>query len=282
MAGISAGFASVFGTPLAGAVFGMEMAFIGKLSVEALIPCFIAAYTASSVTHLLGITHTVYSIKAFPSLSPSLIIIVIVACVVFGLTGRFFSQSIHFVKDHIVKNRTNDLIKAFLGGSLVIGLMFALNAQKFAGLSTWLIQAGFDGTVQLFDPVLKFLLTVLTLGTGFQGGEVTPLFGIGSSLGGLIGQLSNSSPSLLAALGLIAVFGCAANTPLTTVMLGIELFGIQAAPFYIIAALISYYVAGHHGIYGSQIIHIGKRHPVKAHQGKALRDLKRKTDEPQA
>jgi H+/Cl- antiporter ClcA len=282
MAGISAGFGSVFGTPLAGAFFGMEMAFIGKLSTEALIPCFIAAYTASTVTLLLGITHTVYSIKAIPALSPSLIVIVILACILFGLTGRFFSQSIHFVKDWIARNKLHDLLKAFLGGSLVIGLMLALSAQKFAGLSTWLIQAGFDGTVQFFDPVLKFLLTVLTLGTGFQGGEVTPLFGIGSSLGGLIGQLSNSSPSLLAALGLIAVFGCAANTPLTTVMLGIELFGFQATPFYLIAALISYYVAGHHGIYGSQIIHFGKRHPVKAHQGKSLRDLKKKTDEAQA
>lgn len=273
MSGISAGFASVFGTPLAGAVFGMEVAFIGKLSTEALIPCFIGAYSASMVTHLLGITHTVYAVTAYPSINLTLVLIIILSSVLFGLTGRYFAQSTHALKELIAKIKLNELVKAFLGASLVISLMFSLNATKFAGLSTWLIQAGFDGKVQLFDPLMKFLLTVLTLGSGFQGGEVTPLFGIGSSLGGLIGQFSGISPSLLAALGLIAVFGSAANTPLTMIMLGIDLFGAKALPFYIIVALISYFASGHHGIYTSQVIHLGKYYPFTTHQGKTLHDL---------
>jgi len=272
MAGISAGFASVFGTPLAGSVFGMEMAFIGKLSYEALFPCFIAAYTASTVTHLLGIIHEVNVIASIPAWTPYTVFIMVIASILFGLTGRFFAISVHAVKKIVARLKLNDLIKIFAGGSLVVILMFTLDATRFAGLSTWLIKAGFAGTATVFDPILKFILTVLTLGFGYQGGEVTPLFRIGASLGGVIGQLAHIEPSILAAMGFIAVFGCAANTPLATILLGIELFGVEAVPFYILAALISYYISGHHGIYGSQVIHIGKRHN-HSDTGKSLHEL---------
>jgi H+/Cl- antiporter ClcA len=148
--------------------------------------------------------------------------------------------------------------------------MFIFNAVKYDGLSTWMISAGFNGQVHFYDPILKLLLTVLTLGTGFQGGEVTPLFDIGASLGGLIGQTANIEPSLLAALGLISVFGCAANTPLTTIVLGIEMFGINAIPYYVIAALVSYYISGHNGIYSSQVIAISKRNYIQDLKGQTL------------
>lgn len=275
MAGLSAGFASVFGTPLAGAVFGMEVAFIGKLGKEALVPCVISATVSVWVTALLGITHTVYSIHSIPSWSPYLILIVLVASVLFGLMGRFFSMTIHAFKRVFACCRMNEMLKSFLGGSLVIALMVLLNATRFAGLSTGLIQSGFDGNVQTLDPLLKFGFTILTLGSGFQGGEVTPLFGIGASLGGLIGQWTQIEPSLLAAMGFIAVFGCAANTPLTTVILGIELFGIQAWPFYLVASVISYGVSGHHGIYESQVVH-RRKHPFgSSSPGKTLHELHR-------
>jgi len=273
MAGVSAGFASVFGTPLAGAIFGMEVAFIGKFSKEALLPCFISAYVSAWVTHLLGITHTIYTIVSIPPWSLSLFVVTILASILFGLTGRSFAILIHAFKRVFTNIKLDPLLKAFLGGSLVVILMITLQATRFSGLSTWLIQAGFDGEVGLLDPLYKFGFTILTLGSGFQGGEVTPLFGIGASLGGLIGQLTKLEPSLLAAMGLIAVFGCAANAPLTTVFLGIELFGIQAWPFYLMAAVISYLVSGHHGIYSAQVIH-RRKHPFGSQvEGKTLHDL---------
>lgn len=271
MAGISAGFAAVFGTPLSGTFFGMEVAFIGKLSLEAFFPCVVSAYTASILTHFLGIRHTLYTIQALPSWSVILGLVLIGASILFGLTGRFFAQCSHALKRHFASITLIGWQKAFLGGTLIVVLMFSLDATQYAGLSVWLIKAGFNGTVQWFDPILKAAFTILTLGVGYQGGEVTPLFGIGASLGGFIGQLSHLEPSLFAALGLLAVFGSAANTPVATVMLGIELFGIQALPFYVIAILISYMVGGHHGIYPAQKIHRSKRHPE--HRGKHLRDL---------
>lgn len=271
MAGISAGFAAVFGTPLSGTFFGMEVAFIGKLSFEAFFPCVISAYTASILTHLLGISHTVYAIQALPTWTMTLGLVLFASSVLFGLTGRVFADASHALKRRLGSIKLPPWQKAFLGGSMIALVMVTLQLTQYAGLSVWLIQAGFNGSVQWFDPILKAVFTILTLGFGYQGGEVTPLFGIGASLGGLIGQLSHLEPSLFAGLGLLAVFGSATNTPVATLLLGIEMFGIQALPFYLIAILISYFVSGHHGIYTAQHIHRSKRHPD--HRGKRLRDL---------
>jgi H+/Cl- antiporter ClcA len=275
MAGISAGFGSVFGTPLSGALFGMEVAFIGKISIEAIIPCLIASFSANALCMLIGITHTQYSILEMPQWSWVLLGVIILSSVLYGWVGRLFSMTIHETKKILLKLFPHPLWRVFISTSFVVLLMFSLDATRFGGLSIWLIQAGFDGKVALFDPFMKFMFTVLSLGSGLQGGEVTPLFGIGSSLGGLIGQLTSISPSLLAALGLLAVFGSAANTPISTIVLGLELFGVKALPFYVIAILISYYSSGHHGIYSSQIIHSSKRPHLTHHKGKTIGSLRK-------
>ena len=273
MSGISAGFGSVFGTPLAGAFFGMEMCFVGKLSYEALLPCFITSFTANYVTHLLGVSHTVYEIQALPAISFYNIVIIIVASCIFGFTGRLFAIAVHKLKNVYSKIIKHHVLRAFIGSLVVLAVMFSLNAVKYDGLSTWMISSGFNGEVRFLDPVWRLVMSVLSLGAGFQGGEVTPLFDIGASLGGLIGQITHLEPSLLAALGFIAVFGCAANTPLTTIMLGIELFGVGATPYYITVALISYYVSGHNGIYGSQLIHTSKYNHRQEHVGQTLESV---------
>lgn len=270
MAGISAGFGSVFGTPLAGAFFGMEMCFVGRLSYEAMLPCFIASFTADAVTRLLNISHNVYEIQAVPALSIYTMTVILAASCIFGFTGKLFAISVHKLKAFYSRTIKNAVLRALAGSLTVLAVMFAFNAFKYNGLSTWMIKAGFEGRSGFFDPILKFIMTVLTLGAGFQGGEATPLFDIGASIGGLIGQAAHVEPSLLAALGFIAVFGCAANTPVTTIMLGIELFGAGAIPYYIIAALTSYYVSGHNGIYGSQLIHTGKYGHLHEHVEKTL------------
>ena len=270
MAGISAGFGSVFGTPLAGAFFGMEMCFVGKLSYEAMLPCFIASFTANGITHLTGVTHTAYAIQVLPEMSLYNIAVVIAASCIFGFVGRLFAVSVHSIKGLYAKMIKRPVLRAFAGSLAVLAAMLACNAVKYGGLSTWMISAGFQGEASLLDPVLKSVMTVLSLGAGFQGGEVTPLFDIGASLGGFIGRIAHIEPSLLAALGLIAVFGCATNTPLATIMLGIELFGTGGIPYYIAAALISYYISGHNGIYASQLIAVSKYHHLQGHVGQTL------------
>ena len=275
MSGISAALGSVFGTLLAGTFFGMEVCFIGKLSYEAMIYCFISSYAANFVTESLGINHTVHLIKSVPSITIYTLLIVIISSILFGVFGRMFAKCIHLVKGFYNKNIKNNIYRAIVSSIAVLLVIVIFRLYKFEGLSTWLIDSGFSGEVTILDPIKKLILTILTLGAGFQGGEVTPLFDIGASLGGAIGNLTNIEPSLLAAIGMICVFGSATNTPLTTIMLGINLFGGEAVPYYIIGAFISYYVIGHNGIYGAQIINTPKLKRFEEHEGISLENTKK-------
>ncbi len=270
LSGISAGFGSVFGTPLAGVFFGMEVCYVGKLRYDALLHCMLSSFIASTVTYILGVSHDSHIINVIPAVTPQFIGIILFAAVIFGITGKLFAITIHKLKGLYGKIFVNYLLRALVSSCIVLFAFLVLNGVRYTGLSTWLIDAGFNGTVQPYDPIMKFGFTSLTLGAGFQGGEVTPLFDIGASLGGWIGQISGVEPSLLAALGLIAVFGCATNTPITTVILGVELFGVQALPYYVIVTVISYYVSGHSSIYSSQIVITSKKLLSKEHVGLRL------------
>lgn len=258
MAGISAGFGSVFGVPLAGALFGMEMSFLGDFGYEALLPCFIASFTADYVTRALGVVHVFPTIHAVPAINWYPVLVVVLASIVFGLLGRLFAVGIRALKLFYARRVSRPILRVLLGSAVVLVVMFSLHAVAFAGLSDWMVGAGFAGKAHWYDPLLKLLLTILTLGAGFQGGEVTPLFDIGASMGSWIGQVAHVEPSLLAAVGMISVFGCAANTPLATLMIGFEMFGTGALPYEVIAVFVSYYVSGYTGIYGAQRIAIGQ------------------------
>ncbi|ADU26017.1 chloride channel protein [Ethanoligenens harbinense] len=270
MAGISAGFGSVFGMPLAGAVFGMEMCFVGHLGYEALLPCFVASFTADSVTRALGITHETYAITSVPAVGWYSLLVVVIAAMIFGVAGRLFAVAIRALKLFYARRVSHPIPRVLLGSAVLLVAMLALRAVPYAGLSTWMIGAGFAGKAQWYDGPLKLLMTVLSLGAGFQGGEVTPLFDIGAGLGGWLGLVARLSPSLLAALGMISVFGCAANTPLTTLIMGFELFGNQSLPFVVIAVFVSYYVSGRSGIYGAQRVTAGRPFYRPAHPGETL------------
>lgn len=252
LGGLSSAFGSVFGTPLAGAFFGMEVCCIGQLSASAVIPCFLSSYLANAVTLLLGATHEVHTIASVPNFDFKLILIFVSASVFFGLLGKLFALAVKYLKLLYAKIFKNTVLSAFAGSVVVTLLIILLNLNKYEGLSTWQQTTAFEGNANWYDMPVKFILTVLTLGAGFQGGEVTPLFDIGASFGGWYANLFGIEPSFLAAIGLICVFGSAANTPITTIMLGIELFGAEAAPYFVFASLISFIASGKSGIYSSQ------------------------------
>lgn len=252
LSGLSSAFGSVFGTPLAGAFFGMEVCCIGQLSASAVIPCFLSSYMANAVTLLLGATHEVHTIASVPNFDFKLILIFVSASVFFGLLGKLFALAVKYLKLLYAKIFKNTVLSAFAGSVVVTLLIILLNLNKYEGLSTWQQTTAFEGNANWYDMPVKFILTALTLGAGFQGGEVTPLFDIGASFGGWYANLFGIEPSFLAAIGLICVFGSAANTPITTIMLGIELFGAEAVPYYVFASLISFIASGKSGIYSSQ------------------------------
>ncbi len=253
LSGLSSAFGSVFGTPLAGAFFGMEVCCIGQLSASAVIPCFFYHLIWQMLLRfLLGATHEIHTIASVPNFDFKLILIFVSASVFFGLLGKLFALAVKYLKLLYAKIFKNTVLSALAGSVIVTLLIILLNLNKYEGLSTWQQTTAFEGNANWYDMPVKFILTALTLGAGFQGGEVTPLFDIGASFGGWYANLFGIEPSFLAAIGLICVFGSAANTPITTIRLGIELFGAEAAPYFVFASLISFIASGKSGIYSSQ------------------------------
>lgn len=279
LAGISAAFGAVFGTPLAGAFFGMEMCFVGKLTYTAAIYCLVGSFTGNAVSLALGTHHEVNAILSVPEMTPASVLITLGAAVAFGLAARLFSFLVRTFKRFYAQRFRSYLVAALVGSLVVLAVYALFDFWRYAGLSTWLVSAGFGGTTTALDTLAKILMTSLTLGAGFQGGEVTPLFGIGASLGGWLGTLSGLEPSFMAALGMLGVFGAGLNVPVTTIMLGIDLFGSEAAPYFVFTAFISYLVAGHRGVYSAQRIISPKRRSLAGDEGTTVEDAIRRHGE---
>ena len=254
LAGIAAAFGGVFGSPLAGAFFGMEMCFVGKIDYTAGIYCLVASCTGNAVAEALGTVHEVNTIAHVPALSPASIALAVVAGVAFGLAARLFTFLIRSVKGAYARLFCNYLVAAAVGSLVLVAIYAVFGLWRFAGLSTWLVGAGFAGKTTFADALAKLVVTAFTLGCGYQGGEVTPLFGIGAALGGWIGCVAGVDPSFVAALGMLGVFCAGLNVPVTTIMMSIDMFHGQGAIYFVIVSFVSYIVAGHRGVYPAQRI----------------------------
>jgi H+/Cl- antiporter ClcA len=254
MSGMSAGFASVFGTPLAGAVFGLEVLSIGRLRYDAILPCFLASVVADRVTLLWGIHHTVYRIPFVPVATPLGVAAAIVAGVCFGVTGMMFAGATHEIARVAKRLIAYSPFRPLLGGIVVSAAVFAMGTTKYIGLGIPTIVAAFAGPLPPWDFALKFLFTAVTLGAGFKGGEVTPLFFIGATLGNALGYILPLPVPLLAGMGFCAVFAGAANTPIASTLMAMELFGSEAGLYVGLACVVAYVFSGHAGIYRAQRI----------------------------
>jgi H+/Cl- antiporter ClcA len=251
MAGISAGFASVFGTPLAGTVFGFEVLAIGRLRYDAIFPCLLAALVGNEVTLAWGIHHTPYLISTIPALTGRGVAESIAAGAAFGIVGMLFAKVTHAIS-HFYKQKLSYAPHRPLWGGVLVSILIGLMGLKYAGLGIPTIVQSFETRLPPWDFAGKFLLTSLTLGAGFKGGEVTPLFYIGATLGNALSYLMHLPTPLLAGMGFVAVFAGAANTPIASTLMAIELFGSNVGIYAAIACFVSYLFSGHTGIYRSQ------------------------------
>lgn len=252
MAGISAGFASIFGTPLAGAIFGLEVLVIGHMRYDALFPCFVAALLADQIGMLWGVHHTHYAISAIAPLAWWSILAVIVAGALFGLVGRGFGSATHALGAVLKRRLPYAPLRPLVGGAIVAVAVWALDAYEYLGLGIPTIVQAFQEPLAPWTFLEKMAFTVTSLGSGFKGGEVTPLFFIGATLGNALAPLFHLPFSMLAGLGFVAVFAGAANTPIATTVMAIELFGPQIGPFAALACVTAYLFSGHTGIYRAQ------------------------------
>lgn len=289
--GMAAGFGAIFGTPLAGTVFALEVLSVGRIKYDALIPCFIASVLADFTCSAYGIHHTRYSIDfikdarqwlPYFSFDLWLLVKVILSGVVFGLTSYVFAETSHLIKNMGAKYSPGPWLTPVAGGIIIILVSHALGTFDYIGLGITnpeggvsIVSAFHANGAHTWSWLWKLLLTAITLNTGFKGGEVTPLFFIGATLGNTLATISGSPVDLFAGLGFIAVFAGATNTPLACTFMGIELFGSNNIIYYAVACFTAYYFSGHSGIYGSQRIAVSKFH-ITHQQEHTIKDFKQK------
>ena len=255
MSGISAGFSSVFGTPLAGAVFGLEVLAIGRMRYDALFPCLVASIVADQVCLAWGIHHTAYAIGAIAPVGVASVAAVFAAGIVFGLVGMLFAAAVHKLAGGVRQLIAYAPLRPVAGGIVIATAVWALDAYRYIGLGIPDIVRSFQAPMAPWDFLGKFAFTVASLGTGFKGGEVTPLFYIGATLGNALAPLLHMPFAMMAGIGFVAVFAGAANTPIATTLMAMELFGADIGPLAAIGCVTAYLFSGHAGIYLS-LIHI--------------------------
>jgi H+/Cl- antiporter ClcA len=260
IAALAGGFGAVFGVPVAGFVFALEVQSIGRMRYDALVPAVAASLVGDLVVRGLGVTHTPVPAIADIELSAALVGKVVVAGLAFGLTALFFAELAHGIRRVFSVWSVWPPLRPFIGGFAVIGLTYLVGNRDYNGLSLPLITASLAGGagVVAFAFAWKFLFTAVTLGSGFQGGEVTPLFVIGATLGVTMGHVLGVDPQLMAAIGLVAVFAGAANVPVACAVMGAELFGTGPFVLFAVACVVSYVFSSHRGIYPSQRVSIPK------------------------
>ena len=268
-AGIASGFAGVFGTPVAGMIFAMEVLTVGRLNSTSILPCMIASIAADQTCLAWGIGHTHYSIAsllpagATSHLAPfeaRLLLCTVLAGVAFGLASLMFTELSHFLSRQFKRLIPNPLLRPFLGGVLVIALFLIARTDDYLGLgvksadeqSVTIVRAFQAGGAETWSWLWKLVFTVVTLSSGFKGGEVTPLFFIGATLGNTLSSFLGVPPDLFAALGFVAIFAAATNCPLASTVMAVELFGGEFLLYFSVACLLACFVSGRSSIYSAQ------------------------------
>ncbi len=264
LCGMSAGFAALFGTPMTAAIFAMEVISVGVMYYAALVPCVLAAVVASQISFALGSQPTVFSLqeKAVPEITPLAAAQVVGLAALCALVSILVCIVFHKISLLYRKYLPNPLWRAVVGGALVALLMFLLGTRDYLGAGIPVIQRAIDGEARPEAFLLKLLLTALTLGAGFKGGEIVPSFFIGATFGCTASFLLGLPPEFAAAIGLVCVFCGVTNSPLASFILSLELFGGQGSLLFLLAVAVSYTLSGYYGLYSKQKILYSKTRPV--------------------
>lgn len=266
MTGMSAAFAALFGTPLAASIFAMEVVSIGVMYYAALVPCLVSALTAYNLAKFLGVQYASYSLAVIPKFTPFTALMTallgllfamvsILICVVLGLTERGF--------DRYLKN---PYVRALVSGAIIVLGTLIVGNQDYNGLGINGILSAVSGNIVWYAFVIKLLFTAVSLAGGYKGGEIVPSLFIGATFGCAIGGLLSMPPSFCAALGMVAVFCGVTNSPISSLIIGIELFGGQGLWFFCLVSALSYMLSGYFGIYKSQLIVYSKYRSVYVHK----------------
>ncbi len=254
LCGMSAAFSAVFGTPMAAAIFSMEVVSIGVMYYAALVPCVFSALIASYFAMNFGVRADDFSKIEFPALTVTNALETIILSALCAVLSIIFIVMLHSVGDLLRKYLKNPYIRIFLAGCVIVVLSILLNTNDYNGAGISVIENAINGKAVPYAFILKMIFTVITIEAGYRGGEIVPSFFIGATFGCTFGSLIGFSPSVCAAVGLIAVFCGVTNCPITSLLISFELFGAGGIHFFMIAVAVSYFMSGYYGLYKDQTI----------------------------
>lgn len=260
MCGMSACFAALFSTPLAASVFCIEVVTVGIMHYSALVPCVLSAVTATYVGSLLG-THpeSMHVENMVTSLDPVTVLQVVALGALCALVSILFCRAMH-TASHLAKKIQNPYLRILAGSALIIAITLLLGNRDYNGAGMPIIELAVEGHAEPLAFLIKIVLTAITLGFGFKGGEIVPSFFVGATFGCVVGPLLGLDPGFAAALGLAAVFCGVTNCPIATLLLACELFGFGGAPYFFLVIAVCYPLSGYSGLYSTQRIAYSKTH----------------------
>lgn len=272
--GISAGFAAVFGTPISGAIFGLEVLYVGTVMYDVMLPSFISGIIAFQVCSSFGISYFHTSIFFTPEFSNAFFMKVMFAGIFFGLISFLFIESFRSVEKWVKRWKMKEYTRNFIGGIALVGFIF-LFSTRYCGLGINVVEGMLNNKEPAFwyDFLLKILFTIATLAFGGSGGVVTPTFFIGAAAGSFFAQVMGLDITTFAAIGMVSLLSGTTNTPIAASIMGVELFGGALAPYAAISCVISFLMTGHRSIYPSQILSIAKSSSVHVDMGKEMHDV---------
>ncbi|MEW6738608.1 MAG: chloride channel protein [Nitrospirota bacterium] len=271
--GISAGFATVFGTPIAGAIFGVEVLFVGAMLYDVLLPSFVAGIVGYQVSSALGVAYFHEPLRFVPVFSSALFIKVCISGLFFGLCSLIFIEMLRFFENTGSRMKFNKIYKAIAGGLVLVVLAFIFSTS-YLGLGLETIKNAIEGdNVNSGAFILKMIFTSITLNFGGSGGIVTPIFFVGAAAGNTFGSLFGLDRSLFAAIGMVGLLAGAANTPISASIMAVELFGPQIGPYAAVACIISFLLTGHRSVYPSQILALAKSSSIIVSKGQEMRGI---------
>jgi len=271
--GISGGFASVFGTPIAGAIFGIEVLFVGSIRYDVLLPSFVAGIVSYQVSSWLGIGYFYNPVTFVPVFSDAFFIKMVIAGILFGFCSIILIESLNFGKKVSSMIPYTKPAKAVMGGVALV-ILTLIFSKEYLGLGLETMERALEGgEVSYIAFLLKCLFTTITLNFGGSGGIVTPIFFVGATAGSIFSKVLSVDPAMLAAIGLVSLLAGSANTPIAASIMAVELFGPQVAPYASIACVISFVITGHRSVYPSQVLSIRKSSSIDVELGAELNKL---------
>lgn len=258
MSGMSAAFSALFGTPIAAAIFAMEVVSIGIMQYSALVPCVISSLVASAVAVRLGAVPEKFIVTNILDFSfTTAIKTILLACLCAGVSVIFciLLKSVRKLMHSFIPGQFWRII---FGATVIIVLTVYLNTWDYSGTGMELIEKAIDGETRYSDFIWKMIFTAITLASGFKGGEIVPSFCVGATFGCFFGYMAGMSPSLCASIGMVSIFCGVTNCPISSLIIALEMFGLDAIHYYMLAIAISYMLSGYYGLYHSQKFALSK------------------------